>query len=250
MRMSLAFAALAAACLPMAAQSVGDPPFLFEAGWQPLLSGSDLRGWHGQDPKQNDWLATRGVRWDTTAIPIRLTPASTTGDRILNGKNGKTVNLVSDRTFGDVELYVEFLIPKGSNSGVYLHGLYEVQILDSYGVASPGVHDCGAIYERWIDNKGVGGTAPSRNASRPAGEWQSFHIRFRAPRFDAGGKKIENAKFLRVIHNGVQVQENVSVEGPTRAGMALPEARENPLMLQGDHGPVAFRNMYYRPLHQ
>jgi hypothetical protein len=172
------------------------------------------------------------------------------GDRILNGQNGKTVNLVSDRAFGDVELYLEFLIPKGSNSGVYLHGLYEVQILDSYGVANPGVHDCGAIYERWINNKGVGGTAPSRNASRPAGEWQSFQIWFRAPRFNASGRKIENARFLRVVHNGIQVQENVSVDGPTRAAMEITEAAENPLMLQGDHGPVAFRNMFIRPLRQ
>ena len=249
MRMSQAFAILIAAWIPMAAQTVGDPPFLFETGWEALLTGSNLTGWHGQDSKPNEWLATRGVRWDTMATPIRLTPAKTPGDRILNGRDGKTVNLVSDRKFGDVELYLEFLIPKGSNSGVYMHGLYEVQILDSYGVANPGVHDCGAIYERWIDNKGVGGRAPSRNASRPAGEWQSFRIWFRAPRFDAS-EKIENAKFLRVLHNGIQVQENVSVEGPTRAGMALPEARENPLMLQGDHGPVAFRNMYFRPLRE
>ena len=91
---------------------------------------------------------------------------------------------------------------------MYLHGLYEVQILDSYGVAKPGVHDCGAIYERWID-KGSGGSPPSRNASRPAGEWQSFHIWFRAPRFDASGRKVENAQFLRVVHNGIEVQRNV-----------------------------------------
>src|SRR5207245_1666080 len=148
-----------------------------------------------QDAKQNEWLATRGVRWDKQATPVRLTPASRAGDRILNGRNGKTVNLVSDRAFGDVELYLEFLIPKGSNSGVYLQGLYEVQILDSYGVAKPGVHDCGAIYERWIDGKGEGGTAPLQNACGPPGEWQSFHIWFRAPRFDGSWKKSEDARF-------------------------------------------------------
>ena len=248
MRISLAFAALAAACIPILAQDAGDPPYLFDADWQPLLSGADLSGWHPQDGKQNEWLATRGVRWDVQATPVRLTPATRAGDRILNGRNGKTANLVSDRAFADVELYLEFLIPKGSNSGVYLHGLYEVQILDSYGVAKPGVHDCGAIYERWIDNKGSGGSPPSRNASRPAGEWQSFHIWFRAPRFDASGRKVENAQFLRVVHNGIEVQRNVSVDGPTRAGMEIPEAPQNPLMLQGDHGPVAFRNMYFRSL--
>src|SRR5262249_25219740 len=119
-RLALGCAALAAACIPILAQDTGDPPFLFDADWQPLLSGADITGWHPQAGGQNEWLATRGVRWDVHATPARLTPASRAGDRILNGPNGKTVNLVSDRTFGDVELYLEFLIPKGSNSGVYL----------------------------------------------------------------------------------------------------------------------------------
>ena len=110
------------------------------------------------------------------------------------------------------------------------------------------MHDCGAIYERWINGKGVGGSAPKQNASRAPGEWQSFLIRFRAPRFDANGKKVENARFLRVVHNGVVVQENVEVEGPTRASLESPETPEGPLMIQGDHGPVALRNMYVRPL--
>ena len=93
----------------------------------------------------------------------------------------------------------------------------------------------------------MGGSAPRVNASRAPGQWQSFHVWFRAPRFDPSGRKIENARFLRVLHNGVPVQENVEVEGPTRAAMDIPEAAENPLMLQGDHGPVAYRNLYIRP---
>jgi hypothetical protein len=140
------------------------------------------------------------------------------------------------------------MAPQGSNSGVYLQGLYEVQVFDSYGVASPKTSDCGAIYHRWIDNKPVGGSAPKMNASRKPGEWQSFHIWFRAPRFDASGKKTGNARFLRVLHNGVEVQKDVEVDGPTRAHMNIPEAALNPLMLQGDHGPVAYRNLYMRPL--
>jgi hypothetical protein len=86
------------------------------------------------------------------------------------------------------------------------------------------------------------------NASRPPGHWQSYQIWFRAPRFDASGKKIENAKFIRVLFNGILVQENVEVDGGTRAHMEIPEAATNPLMLQGDHGPVAYRNIYWRPL--
>jgi hypothetical protein len=143
---------------------------------------------------------------------------------------------------------VEFLIPAKSNSGVYLDGLYEVQVYDSFGVEHPTYIDCGAIYERWINNKGEGGTPPIVNASRRPGEWQSFHIWFRGPRFDPDGKKISNATFVRVLHNGLLVHENVEAPGPTRSGLEIPEAATNPLMLQGDHGPVAYRNIYWRPL--
>jgi hypothetical protein len=141
------------------------------------------------------------------------------------------------------------MLSKGSNSGVYLQGLYEVQIFDSFGSVEPmRTSDGGAIYHRWIDNKGEGGSAPAVNASRRPGEWQSYQIWFRAPRFDAGGKKTENARFIRVLHNGIIVQDNVKAEGPTRAHMPISEAPSNPLMLQGDHGPVAFRNIHIRPL--
>jgi hypothetical protein len=226
----------------------GDPRYLLEEGWTPLLNGRDLSGWHGQDGKPHEWFTTRGVRWDRTLAPKLLSAAPAAGGTILNSVKGRTANLVTERKFGDIELYLEFLISKGSNSGVYLHGLYEVQVLDSYGVEKPGVHDCGAIYERWINNKGVGGSPPRQNASRPSGQWQSFEIWFRGPRFDGAGKKTENARFVRVLHNGILVQDNVEAGGPTRAAMNIPEAPQNPLMLQGDHGPVAYRNIYVHPL--
>lgn len=228
----------------------GDAPFLVEAGWTPLFDGKDLSGWHGLGKGQNEWLTTTGIHWERLLGPTRLSAAGKgPGDRMLNGPNGRTVNLVTDKKFGDMELYLEFMVAKGSNSGVYLHGLYEVQVFDSYGATEPMTSsDCGGIYHRWINNKGVGGSAPSRNAARRPGEWQSFHIWFRAPRFDASGKKIENARFIRVVFNGLSIQDNVEVDGPTRAAMGIPEAAENPLMLQGDHGPVAYRNIYVRPL--
>ena len=69
---------------------------------------------------------------------------------------------------------------------------------------------------------------------------------FRAPRFDGGGRKTENARFIRVVHNGQVVQENVEVEGGTRSHMPIAEAARNPLMLQGDHGAVAYRNIYVK----
>lgn len=227
----------------------GDPPFLVEDGWRPLLNGRDLSGWGPQDGKPNDWFTTQAVMWDRLLGPTRLGTRREAGGRIVNGPTGRTANLVSSDKFGDVELYLEFMVAKGSNSGVYLHGLYEIQVFDSWGSTEPVTSsDCGGVYHRWIDNHGVGGSAPSRNASRRPGEWQSFQIWFRAPRFDASGKKTGNARFIRVLHNGLSVQDDVEAEGPTRAHMEIPEAGANPIMLQGDHGPVAYRNIYVRPL--
>ena len=141
------------------------------------------------------------------------------------------------------------MLPKGSNSGVYLQGLYEMQILDSWGNTEPPTSsDLGGIYHQWIDNRGVGGSAPRVNAARRPGEWQSYQAWFRAPRFDAAGKKIEPARFLRVLLNGQLVQSDVDVAGPTRSALDLPEGAAHPLMLQGDHGAVAFRNIHVRPL--
>jgi len=144
--------------------------------------------------------------------------------------------LLTTLEHGDCQLTLEFKVPKGSNSGVYFQGQYEVQILDSFGKADKDLKygDCGGIYN----------TAPPKtNASRMPGEWQTFDVIFQAPRFDEKGKKIANAKFVKVIHNGVVIHENVEVKSPTTAALGGPERANGPLMLQGDHGPVAFRNI-------
>jgi hypothetical protein len=93
----------------------------------------------------------------------------------------------------------------------------------------------------------VGGSTAKVNASKAPGEWQSYLIQFRTPRF-AGGKKVANAKFLKVLYNGVLVQENVECEGATRSAMNLPESEKGPLMIQGDHGPVEFRKIEVKKL--
>ena len=166
-------------------------------------------------------------------------------DVIVNGPTGRTVNLVSGLEYADQRLHIEFMVPKGSNSGVYLLGRYEVQILDSWGVEKPQSSDCGGIYQRYNEKEGYGyeGTAPNTNASKAPGEWQSFDIKFQAPKFDDAGKKIANAKFIEVKHNGVIVHKNVEVTGPTRSAAFEDEQPRGPLMLQGDHGPVAYRNI-------
>jgi 3-keto-disaccharide hydrolase len=246
--LAVATLAAVAADRPRANDGVahGDPPYLLEDGWTPLLDGRNLDGWVAQDPAKGAWSTAPGVFWDGAA-PRGLLALPGAGDRIANGPKGGVSNLVTARKFGDVELYLEFLIPAKSNSGVYLHGLYEIQVFDSFGVGELQYLDCGAVYQRWNNGKGFGGTPPRVNASRRAGEWQSFHIWFQGPRFD-GVRKTANAKFVRVLHNGVLIHANVEVDGPTRSGMDLPEAARNPLMLQGDHGPVAYRNIYVRAL--
>ena len=93
----------------------------------------------------------------------------------------------------------------------------------------------------------VGGSAPLVNATRRPGEWQSYQAGS-ARAFDPSGKKIEPARFLRVLFNGQLVQKDVDAGGPNRADLEIQESPLNPLMIQGDHGPVAFRNIYVRPL--
>lgn len=224
----------------------GDPPFLSQAGWRPLLNGKDLAGWRSADGKPHEWVATRSVNWKRIFNPKQLTYNPEPGDRIVNGKRGITSDLMSEEKFGDCELYLDFMLPRGSNSGVFLHSHYEVQLFDSYDYTGQlAVGDNGGIYRR-LD--GSGGSPPRVNSSRPPGQWQSLHIWFRGPKFDAGGKKISNATFLRVLLNEVLVQENVEMAGPTGRHFEIPEASQNPIMLQGDHGSVAFRNIYIRPL--
>lgn len=159
-------------------------------------------------------------------------------------------HLITREQFSDVELELDFMMAKGSNSGIYLLGRYEVQLFDSWGVQRPGYSDCGGIYKRY-DKKSeqvYEGNAPLSNVAKAPGLWQHVSIKFRAPRFDAQGRKIANARFESVYLNGVLVQQQVEVTGPTASGLAEDEKPAGPLMLQGDHGNVAFRNIRYRTL--
>ncbi len=156
-------------------------------------------------------------------------------------------DLFTNFKHGDLDIELDYMMSKGSNSGIYLQGRYEVQLLDSWGVLNPRSGDNGGIYERWDDTKpegqkGYQGYAPRQNVSRAPGLWQHLKIVFQAPRFE-GSAKIENAKILRVELNGVLIQENVSLEGPTRGAVENNEVATDALRIQGDHGPVAFRNI-------
>lgn len=185
------------------------------SGWMSLFNGQDLTGWTPCREGRHGWKVENGV--------LVNTPPST--------------DLLTEARFGDCELHVEFLVPPGSNSGVGLESRYEVQLDDCYGQPVRN-NMCGAIYSK---------VAPRVNAARPAGEWQSFDIIFVAARFDANGNKTANAR-MTVVHNGVLTIDDAEVDGGTGIAPVVPEGQPGPLLLQGDHGPVQYRNIYLRPL--
>ncbi|MGY6648580.1 3-keto-disaccharide hydrolase [Wenyingzhuangia sp. IMCC45574] len=170
---------------------------------------------------------------------------------LLNTNDQKSnKNLVTAFDHKDIELELDVMVPVRSNSGIYFQSRYEVQIFDSWNVKKLRPKDMGAIYERWDKNapkgkQGYEGHPPRINAAKAPGLWQHLKVIFHAPRFDAKGNKIKNAWFEEVWLNGVLVQQNVEVTGPTRSRFEDEKPRA-PLLIQGDHGPVAFKNIQYR----
>jgi len=221
-------------------------------GWVRLIEGDAFQGWHpaGRE-RADDWVNAGGAM--LAASDEKLLAWAPGAGTLVNGEGGRTRHLVTRAEFGDVLAHIEFMVPRGSNSGVYFMGRYEIQVLDSFGKDEVEHGDCGGIYQRWDPERGKGkegfeGRPPRVNASRPPGRWQAFDVIFRAPRFDAEGRKTANACFVKVVHNGVVIHENEELTGPTRAAAFGDEKPAGPFMFQGDHGPVAYRNLWVRPL--
>lgn len=215
--------------------------------WTDLLAGDKLDAFTG---KSEAWKFVKAVSPDP-ANPKRF--AFEPGSGVLvNGEKGTAIDLYTKEKYGDVELHLEFCIPKGSNSGVKFHGHYEIQICDSHGKKELTGDDCGGIYPRaelkpkyhYLDK----GVAPKVNACKAPGEWQALDVTFLAPRFDTDGKKTVNARIVKATLNGQVIHENQDLLTPTGHNHTKPEVATGPLMLQGDHGPVAFRNFKVRPL--
>jgi len=199
-----------------------DQPVPAPAKAEVLCDGKSLGAWKKRDGGEAGWkLVGDGA----------MEVAAGAGD------------VVSRAEFGDALIHVEFMTPAmptatgqaRGNSGVYVQGRYEVQVLDSYGLA-PTLGDCGAIYGKKVADA---------NASRAPERWQSYDIEFTAPRFDAAKKKSASAR-MSVWHNGIPIHADVEVDGPT-AGGSEGEAPTGPLLLQ-DHGnPVRYRNVWVLP---
>lgn len=148
----------------------------------------------------------------------------TVRDGVLRAPGGGA-NLVSQRKFWNFKLHIEFNVAERSNSGIGLRGRYEIQIQDDYG-RPPGTHSNGSLYSR---------IAPSVNACKPAGQWQVFDITL-------------IGRDLTVVLNGTRIIDRQVVEGLTAMGHDPSEGQPGPISLQGDHGPVEFRNIVLTPL--
>jgi len=192
-----------------------------------LFDGKDLSEWLAEDNGPAKWKLENGYM-EVVA---------------------KTGYIHSKKPFGDCQLHVEFrepVPPRGTsqergNSGVFLMGLYEIQVLDSYENKTYADGQAAAVYGQY---------PPLVNASRPPGEWQWYDIVFHAPHFDSAGKLQRPAR-VTVFHNGVLVQDNVEIRGRTAIGYIptyAPGPDRAPLALQ-DHGnPVRYRNIWIREL--
>lgn len=187
-----------------------------------LFDGKDLSGWTHLDGRPASWKLV--------------------GDGSMEVSVGSG-DIRTKQEFGDFELHLEFWLPlmadktsqARANSGVFLQGLYEIQVLDSYNNETYAKGECGAIY---------GIKSPDVNAARPPEQWQTYDVSFRAPRFDATGKKVGNVK-VTVLWNNVKIHDNVEVEKST-AG-AKEEGKVGPLRLQ-DHGnKIQYRNIWLVP---
>jgi hypothetical protein len=165
-----------------------------------LFNGVDLKGWHATG--ENQWVVEDGI--------------------LRSKKSGS--NLVSDQTFNDFKLHVEFRYQKGSNSGVYLRGRYEVQIMDDKG-KDPWKGFYGAIY---------GFLTPSEMAAKDAGEWQTFDITL-------------IGRMVTVVANGKTVISNQEIPGITGGALDSKEGEPGPIYFQGDHGPIDFRSVVITP---
>lgn len=174
------------------------------AEWKDLFNGEDLTGWKMRHTdREHKWVVHDGI---------------------LDNTDRGGVDIITEEEFGDFELHIEYLVPEDSNSGIYLRGRYEIQILDSLGKEFSYPAENGAIYNfKSVDVE----------ASKPAGEWQTVDLTLKG-------------MTLSVTLNGQKIHDNVELKNPTGGQLADDNAPTGPIMLQGDHGPVQFRNIRIR----
>jgi len=205
---------------------------------QLVFNGENLDEWQVKDNQKSKWAV--GKAKVSPRDPKQLVAAKGRGEMInLAAKHGDSIDIFSRAKFGDCRIELQVMVPQGSNSGIYVMGEYEIQVLDSWGRQKMGGGDMGAVY---------GANPPRVNASKKPGQWQKYIIDFRAPGFDSSGQKKDKARLLRVELNGQVLHEKLVMEKQTPGGVTGREAATGPLMFQGNHGPVAYRNIIVKPL--
>ncbi len=213
-------------------------PLCSFAGSDAPLNGKDLSNWEVKNKAAGKWTIGEAVVSATNPSALETKPGGSSMVNVVTG-HGQGHDISSRDKYGDMRLEIEVMVPKGSNSGIYVMGEYEVQVFDSFGKKEMTPGDMGAIYSAAV---------PKVNASKAPGEWQKYVIEFRAPKFDDKGAKTAAAVFVKVELNGTLLHENVEMKGPTPGGLTGKEAATGPIMFQGDHGAVAFRNIKVTPL--
>ncbi|MEX2141881.1 MAG: DUF1080 domain-containing protein [Pirellulales bacterium] len=210
------------------AQDKADMPF----------NGKNLDGWKlkGANKEKSKWTVGK-AKMDPESPRGLVVMDAKQGDGELVNAQGGGVDIYTEQKWGDATIELELMVPQRSNSGVYVMGEYEVQVLDSFGKQRVGPGDIGGLYNA---------AAPKKNAAKEPGQWQKFVLEFQAPKYE-GDKKVAHAKFVKVTLNGEVIHENVEMKGVTPTGVTGKEAPTGPLMFQGDHGPVAFRNIKITP---
>jgi len=205
-----------------------------QEGWLMLTWGDALGLW-----RHEGWSLADAVLPRPDAPRFELSPG--TGALVNDG--AAPSDLVSRPEFGDVELHLGFMLPRGGASGVRLLDRYEVRLVDSARDHEPGVGDCGAIPA----TAEQAGRSPAFQAFRGPGEWHDLDLVFRAPRFDDQGRRTREARFERILIDGLAVHENVRLESPTVGAPERDEVARGPLVLRGDAGLVAFRDVRVKP---
>ena len=186
--------------------------FPAESGWKPLFNGKDLTGWTFRNPRAKKvWVVCDRARLDVKDS-TRLLPEGRGGSAdsvLLCGDDGRGSDIMTREHFGDYVLHVEFTVPRGSNSGVYNRGLFEIQVFDSFGKHKLGWHDCGALYER---------AYPSENLAKPPGEWQKFDITLKGKKLSLiwNGKTVYQDKDVRYGETDREAFERLNQENSTR----------------------------------
>ena len=217
-------------------------------GWEELLVQGEKSPWKKVDA---NWIFAADAKLDSKNPKSLEAVDPGKGNVWMNGPKGRLPDLITKKDYTDCEVHVEFLIGKGSNSGIKFHAVYEIQIHDIAVKDGKLTGDhTGGIYPRAEDKPKYhhidDGIGPKVNAAKPAGEWQTLDVTWRSPRFNDKGEKTENAKVVKAILNGQVIHENQELLTPTGSNYVKKETAKGPFMLQCDHGPTAWRNVKIR----